>query len=55
MDANTYYPSKIELTIDNNSLVTINVKNVKTGANYPASTFVFDKSKYPHAEIVDLR
>lgn len=55
MDSKTYYPSKIELTLDNNSHVTINVSNVKTGVKYSASTFSFDNSRYPHAEVVDLR
>lgn len=55
MDSQTYYPTKIVLTLDNGMQATIGVKNVKTGVNYPSSTFVFNKSKYPHAEIIDLR
>lgn len=55
MNATTYYPSKIELTLDNNSDVSINVSNVKTGEKYPISTFTFDNNRYPHTEVVDLR
>ncbi len=55
MNATTYYPSKIELTLDNNSIVVINVSNVKIGEKYPASTFTFDKNRHPHTEVVDLR
>lgn len=55
MDAQSYYPTKIVLSLDNGMQATIGVKNVKTGVNYPRSTFVFSKSKYPHAEIIDLR
>lgn len=55
LNAKTFYPSTILLTMDNNMTVNISVKNIKTGQNYPASTFIFNKRKYPRVTIVDLR
>lgn len=54
-DAKTLYPTLIRLTTDNNAILSIKVTNVVTGKKYPLSTFVFDKKKYPGAEIIDLR
>lgn len=54
-DAKTLYPTLIRLTTDNNATLTIKVTNVVAGKKYPLSTFVFDKKKYPGAEIIDLR
>ena len=54
-DAKTLYPTLIRLTTDNNATLSIKVTNVVAGKKYPLSTFVFDKKKYPGAEIIDLR
>ena len=54
-DAKTLYPTLIRLTTDNNAILSIKVTNVVAGKKYPLSTFVFDKKKYPGAEIIDLR
>ena len=54
-NASTHMPVDIALTLDNGAQVSIKVGTVKTGISYPASTFVYDKSKYHDAEIIDLR
>lgn len=54
-DTKTHYPTLIQLTTDNNTTATIKVSGIVAGKKYPASTFMFDKRKYPQAEIVDLR
>ncbi len=54
-NASTHMPVDIALTLDNGAQASIKVGTVKTGISYPASTFVYDKSKYPNAEIIDLR
>ncbi|MCM1517940.1 MAG: hypothetical protein NC117_04790 [Pseudoflavonifractor sp.] len=54
-DSKSLYPTLIQLTTDNNTTATIKVSGVVAGKKYPASTFVFDKKKYPRAEIIDLR
>lgn len=48
------YPTEIALTINNN-IITIKTKNIKSIKSTSQQTFVFDKKKYPNAEIVDLR
>ena len=55
LSAKTYLPSDISLTLDSGDRLDIKVKSVKSGANYPHSTFVFNKKQLPKAEIVDLR
>ena len=49
------YPSEIILTLENNNIITINIHNIKEQKSIPASTFTFDKKKYPNTEIIDLR
>lgn len=55
LDARTYLPSNISITLDTGNKLDIKVKSIKTGINYPHSTFVFNKKQLPKAEIVDLR
>lgn len=37
------------------SSYTLNINNIKPNLDYPANTFVFDKSKFPGVHIEDLR
>ena len=55
LNSKTYYPTTIVVTFDNNSTTTINVSNLKIGNALPKSTFIFNQSDYPDAEIIDLR
>lgn len=55
LNAKSFLPSCIILTLDSGNKLNIKVKSIKTGANYPHSTFVFNKKMLPKAEIVDLR
>lgn len=54
LNSTTLYPTEIALTIDKN-IVTIKTINIKTIKSASHQTFVFDKKKYPNAEIIDLR
>ncbi len=54
-NASTFMPERIELTTDTGTNMSIRIKTLKTGTNYPASTFVFNNKQYPSAEIIDLR
>lgn len=54
-NASTFMPERIELTTDTGTNMSILIKTLKTGTNYPSSTFVFNKKQYPKAEIIDLR
>lgn len=55
LDTKTLYPTKIVMTLADGRKMTVTVSSVTPGKALPASTFVFDKKKYPGAEIVDLR
>ncbi len=55
LNAKSYLPSDIALTLDSGNKLNIKVKSIKSGTNYPHSTFVFNKKLLPKAEIVDLR
>lgn len=55
LDSSTSLPKDISITLDTGSVLDIKVKSIKTGTNYPHSTFVFNKKQLPKAEIVDLR
>ena len=54
-NASTSMPSVIKISTDSGETMTIKVKSIKTGTNYPASTFVFNKKQYPKASVIDLR
>ena len=55
LNAKSYLPSYISLTLESSNKLDIKVKSIKGGTNYPHSTFVFNKKQLPKAEIVDLR
>ncbi len=55
VDASTYLPTDIAITIDEGQTMAIHIKSLSKGKNYPLSTFVFNKKSFPKAEIVDLR
>lgn len=49
------YPSKLVVVPTSGQTVKISISNVRTSQKFSNSTFVYQKSKYPKAEIVDLR
>ncbi len=49
------FPSKLVIIPSSGQKVTVTISQVKTGVKLAESTFVYPKSKYPKAEIVDLR
>lgn len=51
----TYRPLHIIAELNNGSRNEIAITNYKGGVKYDDSHFVFDKKKYPRAEIIDLR
>ncbi len=51
----TSYPSSITLTTESGHTVSIVCKSVHKNQKFSASTFRYDKKKFPKAEIVDLR
>jgi len=51
-----YLPTKIVITLRDKSYIIVTLSHYKTGQNFPASTFSFNKSLVPaSAQIVDLR
>lgn len=50
-----YQPMSIRVKDSNGEESTVTINKYETGLNYPDSLFVFNKKKYPTAEIVDLR
>lgn len=49
------FPSQVVVIPQSGQRISISISQVKTGVKFTASTFVYPKSKYPKAEIVDLR
>lgn len=49
------YPSRLVVVPSSGQTVKISISNVRTSQKFSNSTFVYPKSKYPKAEIVDLR
>lgn len=49
------FPTKLVVIPSSGQKVTVSISQVKTGQNMVESTFVYPKSKFPKAEIVDLR
>lgn len=49
-------PASIQITLSNKQQIKATIKSLKIeNKSLPASTFVFDKKKYPKAEVIDLR
>lgn len=55
VDPKTMLPVKLVAVPTSGQAVTVSLSSVKTGLKHPASTFVYQKSRYPKATIVDLR
>lgn len=49
------FPSKLIVISSSGQKVTVTISGVKTGQKLADATFTYPKSKYPKAEIVDLR
>lgn len=49
------YPAKIVVVPLSGQKITISISQIKTGQKFQPATFTYPKSKYPNAEIVDLR
>ncbi len=55
LDDKTSYPKEINIKLNTNNIVKIVVSNVKAGGKVNNAQFIFDKKKYPNAELIDLR
>lgn len=55
LSRDTYQPLYILAELNNGSRTEITITSYRTGQQYNDSTFVFDKKKYPRAEVIDLR
>lgn len=55
INAATYLPSKIEVTLSNGTTMTATAGTTTIGKLLPVSTFIYNKAKFPAEEIVDLR
>ncbi|MBN2807047.1 MAG: outer-membrane lipoprotein carrier protein LolA [Prolixibacteraceae bacterium] len=55
VDQKTYQILGAVLDGTDENRYTIKINNMNTAVNYPASTFVFDPSKYPGVNVVDMR
>lgn len=49
------FPSQLVVIPLSGQKITVKIEKVTTGVKFPSSTFEYPKSKYPKAEIVDLR
>ncbi|MDE6380885.1 MAG: outer membrane lipoprotein carrier protein LolA [Muribaculaceae bacterium] len=49
------FPSRLVVVPESGQKVTVSISQVKSGQKLADATFVYPKSKYPKAEIVDLR
>lgn len=50
-----YRPQYLKVTTNRNQVLEVTVTSYDKGQKFPDSTFRFDKTKYPKAEIIDLR
>ena len=55
IDSKTSLPTKLVVTLSNGRTFSATVSSTTAGKALPASTFTYDKSKFPAKEIVDLR
>lgn len=51
----SYRPVRISTTQRGGETAVISIDSYRSGENHPDALFVFDKKKYPTAEIIDLR
>lgn len=51
----TGLPTKMLIQLGNGHKATVLVKDIKRGKTVPASTFKYDKNRFPSKEIIDLR
>lgn len=51
----TQLPAKVVVTLANGQVFSATMGTIAVGKNLPASTFVYNKTKYPATEISDLR
>lgn len=49
------FPTKLVVIPSSGSKLTVTISQVKRGQKLPEASFVYPKSKYPKAEIIDLR
>lgn len=54
INSSTYHPERIAVTTTGGSF-TVDVTSLQTNATHTAATFEYPKTKYPKAEIIDLR
>jgi len=55
IDKKTYEPILVNAQLQDGTWNEITITKYRTGLKHPDSLFVFDESKYPDAEIIDLR
>ncbi|MDE5760005.1 MAG: hypothetical protein K2I11_03375 [Bacteroides sp.] len=55
MTKDSYRPVRISTTQRGGETAVISIDSYRSGENHPDALFVFDKKKYPTAEIIDLR
>ena len=53
--ARASFPSKLVVIPSSGQKITVSISQVKTGQKLAESSFIYPKTKYPKAEIVDLR
>ncbi|MBD5263579.1 MAG: outer membrane lipoprotein carrier protein LolA [Bacteroides sp.] len=53
--AGASFPSKLVVIPSSGQKITVSISQVKTGQKLAESSFIYPKTKYPKAEIVDLR
>lgn len=51
----SYQPTSVAVTSSSGQTTTVNISKLDTKSQQPASAFVYPKTKYPKASIVDLR
>ncbi|MDH6357170.1 LolA-like putative outer membrane lipoprotein chaperone [Parabacteroides sp. PF5-9] len=55
IEKTTHLPARITMESKNKLFTTIQINELKTGINQPDAAFSFDQTKYPDAEVIDLR